>query len=81
MVAGRRNQSFFSVNRFRKPCNHPNLRFSLFKDIENSSPTPRSTPIRGQIISGLRRDSGRTRMRAILFASEVEVPLVCHAQF
>ena len=24
-VAGRRNQSYFSVNHFRKPCNHPNL--------------------------------------------------------
>jgi hypothetical protein len=52
--------------------------FAIFivKDIENSSPTPRSTPIRGQIISGLRRDSGRTRTRAILFASTVEVLLV-----
>jgi hypothetical protein len=24
-VSGLRNQSFFSVNHFRKPCNHPNL--------------------------------------------------------
>ncbi len=25
MVAGRRNQSLFYFNHFRKPCNHPNL--------------------------------------------------------
>jgi hypothetical protein len=25
MVAGLRNQSLFSFNHFRKPCNHPNL--------------------------------------------------------
>jgi hypothetical protein len=25
MVAGRRNQSFFVFNHFRKPCNHPNF--------------------------------------------------------
>jgi hypothetical protein len=55
MVAGRRNQSFFSVNHFRKPFNHQPSEFVIFivKDTENSSPTPSSTPIRRQIISGL----------------------------
>jgi hypothetical protein len=44
-VSGRRNQSCFSFNRFRKPCNHPNLWFLLLGDIQNSSPTPSSPPM------------------------------------
>src|SRR5216683_361578 len=43
-VSGRRNQSFFYFNHFRKLCNHPNLWFSLLRDIV--TPPPISSPRR-----------------------------------
>jgi hypothetical protein len=55
MVAGRRNQSFFSFNHFRKPCNHPNLYRSGYSRTSRLKTLPRSHDGTGMsIVSGLR---------------------------
>ena len=66
MVAGRRNQSLFYFNHFRKPCNHPNLYAVV--DIRESLKTLPISQDRHGMIDSYALDSGRTRDRVRQFA-------------
>ena len=70
MVAGRRNQSLFYFNHFRKPCNHPNLYAAGGHSRKLRLKTlPMSQDRHGMIDSfGFALDSGRTRDRVRQFA-------------
>ena len=68
MVAGRRNQSLFYFNHFRKPCNHPNL-YAVVDIRESLKTLPISQDRHGMIDSfRFALDSGRTRDRVRQFA-------------